>query len=69
MTATEQLWFLVGIGGFLLFMEGAITFIAAGIAQMLKLKKPVSERLLKVIAGFVIFIIALVYLFNLPKTP
>ena len=62
MTATEQLWFLVAIGGFLLFMEGAISFVAR------RLIKRISEDNLKVVVGIVIFILALIYLINLPPT-
>lgn len=42
MTASEQIWFVVGIGGFLVFMEGAITFIVNLIAE--RLKSPFAQR-------------------------
>lgn len=61
MTATEELWFLVSIGGFLLIMEGAIMFMGKS------LLKRVPEPILKVVAGFILFIIALVKLFSLPS--
>jgi len=60
MTVTEQLWFVVGIAGFLLIMEGAITFLARSLARR------VPEDILKVIAGLVIFALALIKLLNLP---
>jgi putative Ca2+/H+ antiporter (TMEM165/GDT1 family) len=68
MSITEELWFLVAIGGFLVFMEGAIAYIAIGITRVLKRKITISDHLLKVIAGLVLLILALVYLFNLPKS-
>ncbi len=60
MTVTEQLWFVVGIAGFLLIMEGAISFIARRIIRGIK------EDILKVIAGLVIFAFALIKLLTLP---
>jgi uncharacterized membrane protein YfcA len=66
MTASEQIWFVVGIGGFLVFMEGAITFIVNLIAE--RFKKRIRAEVVRIVVGIVIFVIALVYLFNLPST-
>lgn len=60
MTANEQLWFTIGIGGFLLVLEGAVAFTGRTIF------KNVSPDVLKVIAGILIYILAIVVLFNLP---
>jgi hypothetical protein len=54
------MWFLIGIGGFLVFIEGAIAFIAR------RLIRRISEDTLKVIAGIVIYALAIVFLLNLP---
>jgi len=61
MTISEQLWFLVGIGGFLLIIEGAVTSIAR------RLMRRISEGNLRVIAGIVIYVLAIVNLLNLPS--
>ena len=66
MTASEQIWFVVGIGGFLVFLEGAITFIVNLIAE--RFKKPIRAEVVRIVVGIVIFVIALVYLFNLSST-
>jgi len=60
MTVTEQLWFVVGIAGFLLVVEGAITFIAR------RLIRRIPEDILKMIAGLAIYTLALIKLLNLP---
>lgn len=60
MSASEELWFLIGIGGFLLILEGVISFVAR------KLIKRIHQDVLKVVVGSLIFVIALVYLHNLP---
>ena len=62
MSTTELLWFTVAIGGFLVFMEGAITYVARKV-----FKGRIPEDILKVVAGFLILVIALIYLFNLPS--
>ncbi len=61
MSTTEELWFLIAIGGILVFLEGAITFVAKTL-----LKGRIREDLLKVVAGLAIFTLAVIYLFNLP---
>jgi hypothetical protein len=57
MTTTEQVWFLIAIGGFLVFFEGAISSVARTV-----LKGRISPDTLKVIAGLVIFVVGLIYL-------
>ncbi|MBL7125497.1 MAG: hypothetical protein ISS51_05340 [Dehalococcoidales bacterium] len=61
MTTNELLWFSVAIAGFVIFMEGAIT----GILSKLKIK--LSEQLSRAIAGILLFIIAVIYLYNIPS--
>jgi hypothetical protein len=63
MTTYEQMWFVIGIGGFLVFIEGAIAYITKIIAKILK--RPISGDATKIIAGIVIYALALVYLLNL----
>ena len=60
MTAIEQIWFAVGIAGFLLVMQGAIAFIAR------RIFRNISEDILKVTIGVVLFTLALIRLFTLP---
>lgn len=69
MTATEQLWFIIGISGFLVFFENAIIEILKSIYKSVW-KKPWKNEwnnMSKVIAGIIIFAIALVKLFTLPR--
>lgn len=66
MTASEQMWFLIGIGGFLVFLEGAIGWIVKQFSKLLK--RDIPEDIVKIIVGIIIFVIALVYLFTLPST-
>jgi hypothetical protein len=54
MTTYEQMWFVIGIGGFLIFIEGAIASITKIVAKIFK--KPVSEETIKMIAGILICI-------------
>jgi hypothetical protein len=58
MSASEQVWFAVGISGTVIFLEGVITFIGG------KLFKKRDPNELKVYAGFFIFLLALIMLFN-----
>lgn len=68
MTATEQLWFIIGIAGFLVFFEAAIIFILKEVWKGLKRRwKDEYNDTAKMIAGLVIFAIALVNLFSLPR--
>lgn len=64
---TEQLWFIIGIAGFLVFFEAAIIFILKLVwkARNKRWKEEYNDPA-KVIAGLVIFVIALVKLFSLP---
>jgi hypothetical protein len=59
MPATEQIWFLIAIGGILLMLEGAI----AGVA---KVYTKLPEWAIKLIVGVVIIALALWGLW--PKT-
>ncbi len=64
MSTTEELWFLVAIGGFLLFMEGAGSSIASSLSRIFKRKKPFSEESVKVGMGLALIGIALLKLGN-----
>lgn len=61
MTTAEQMWFVIGIGGFVLLLENAIIYI------LKKFWKRADENLVKVIVGAVIYVLAIVMLFNLPR--
>jgi len=61
MSATEQIWFIVGISGFLFVLEGTFNYIVKTI-----IKGRMNENILKVAFGLFLFILALVMLFNLP---
>jgi hypothetical protein len=65
MTISEELWFLVAIGGFLTFLQGALTGIISTIIKKIFNKNVSNETILGVV-GFIIFLIALVSLFTLP---
>jgi len=68
MTATEQVWFIIGIAGFLIFFENAIIEILKRIYKLVR-KKPWKHEwnnMSKIIAGLIIFGLALYKLFNLP---
>ena len=62
MSATEQIWFIVGIAGFLFILEGAFSYVIKTIV-----KDRINENILKVAFGLFIFIFALVMLFTLPN--
>ncbi len=68
MTATEQLWFIIGISGFLVFFENAIIEILKSIYKLVWKKPWKAEwnNMSKVIAGIIIFGLAMYKLFNLP---
>lgn len=59
MSASELLWFTVGIAGFVMLLEGAITFIVT------KFFKNANLHAIKAIAGVIIYVIALVALFRM----
>ena len=63
MGTTEQMWFVIAIGGFMVFLEGALSWIVKVISKIVK--RDFSEYIVKVIAGIIIFIIAIIYLFNI----
>lgn len=58
MSATEQLWFAVSIAGFVILMEGAISYMG------LSLFKKANQNIIKFVGGIIIFAIALIMLFN-----
>jgi len=60
MSTSELLWFTVGIAGFVMLLEGAITFIVTTFF------KSANLHAVKAVAGAIIFVVALVALFRLP---
>lgn len=60
MTVTEQLWFIVGISGFVLFLEGAATWIFNKIL-------PRHQEVGRIVAGLVIYALGIVALFTWAK--
>jgi hypothetical protein len=74
MTVSEQIWFAVTLGGFLIFLEAGITLIAKLFARgrtksdRQKMKEDIVEGRAKSIAGAVILAIGLIAMFNLPST-
>jgi len=74
MSAVEQLWFAVGVGGFTLLLEAVVTLIVKVILRRRaesykeKMRDDIIEGIAKSSAGLVMFIIALIKLFALsPK--
>jgi len=65
MTLSEELWWLVAIGGFLTFLQGALTWMISMIIKKIS-KKDISNETILGIVGLIIFLIALVSLFTLP---
>jgi hypothetical protein len=75
MTVGEQIWFVVAMGGFLIFLQAAVTTLinAVGIIWKTRFSKSTESdttaqasklvELPKMITGAIIFIMALVYLF------
>jgi hypothetical protein len=74
MTTSEQIWFVVALGGFVILLEASITLIVKLILRSRtssykeKMREDIIEGIAKSIAGAIIFIIALVKLFTLPPT-
>ncbi len=62
MTASEQIWFAVGIGGFLLVLEESFTYILKRVFS-----KKISPEIPRVVAGVALVIFALYKLFTLPS--
>jgi len=58
MSATEQLWFAVGISGFVILMGGAISYLG------LALFKNANQNIIKFVSGIIIFALAVIMLFN-----
>jgi uncharacterized membrane protein SirB2 len=60
MTILETIWIAIAIGGFLLFIEGGITYIA-------RLIRCIPEDCLKMIGGIILFTLAIIV--NLKNYP
>ncbi len=58
MSATEQLWFAVGIAGFVIFLQGASNYIFSKLPR-------VNPHIGNVTTGLLIYIIAIIALFNI----
>ncbi len=58
MSTTEQMWFTVGIAGFIILLEGAISFLG------LSLFKKANQNLVKFVGGIIIYALAVIMLFN-----
>ena len=74
MTVTEQLWFAVAVGGFVLLLEAVVTLIVKLALRSRtksykeKLGDDIIEGIGKSSAGLVLFVLAVVKLFMLPPT-
>ena len=74
MAVTEQIWFIVALGGFVILLEAGITLIVKVVLRSRtksykeKMREDITEGTAKSVAGLIIFIIALVKLFTLPPT-
>ena len=74
MSITEQIWFVVALGGFVILLEAGITLIVKVILRSRakrheeRMRDDIIEGIAKSAAGLVMFIIALVKLFTLPPT-
>jgi len=66
MTAGEQLWFSVGIAGFVIFLDASIILCFNEINKSLFQGK-IPEQFGRVGGGLIILVIAIIYLFNLPS--
>lgn len=58
MSTGEQLWFTVGIAGFIILLEGAISFLG------LSLFKKANQNIVKFVGGIIIYVFALIMLLN-----
>lgn len=75
MSVNEQIWFVIAIAGFLIFFEAAIiTILKEGCNRLhghfprIGVWKDEYNDKAKIVAGLIIFVIALYKLFNLPST-
>lgn len=59
MNTTELLWFTVGIAGFVMVLEGTITYIAG------RFFKKANLNAIKAIAGVIIYVIAVIALIRM----
>lgn len=58
MSITEQLWFAVGIAGFVILLQGTSNYILSKLPR-------VNPHIGNVFAGLIIYVIALIALFNI----
>ena len=58
MSTTEQMWFVIAIAGFVILMEAAVSYMGSS------LFKKANPNLIKFVSGIIIFIIAVIMLFN-----
>jgi len=74
MTITEQIWFVVTLGGFIILLEAGITLGAKVLSRgrtksdRQKMKEDIVEGRAKIIAGAVILTIGFLGLFNIFPT-
>lgn len=59
MSATEQVWFAVGIAGFVILIEGTISYIGQ------RLWPRTNQNFIKAIAGVLIYALAVIMLFQI----
>lgn len=63
MTVSEAIYVMIGVGGFLLLLEGFVFYLGK------KMSNKISTESLKFIAGLVIFALGCILLFIGPKYP
>ena len=61
MSATEQLWFAIGISGFVILLEGAITYMGQ------RIRPSANQNIIKTVSGVIIFALAVVMLFQVAR--
>jgi len=64
----QEMWLLFGIGGVLLFMQGSFARIIKIIAKK-SFNKDIPDDYTMACVGFVIWILALISIITIPKTP
>ena len=62
MSTAEQIWFIVGVSGFIFVLEGAFHYVIKKV-----IKGKLDENIIKVAFGVFVFALALIMLFNLPN--
>jgi len=61
MTVSEAIYVMIGVGGFLLVLEGCVSYVGK------KMSNQISPELLKFIAGLITFFLAFGLLFTVPS--